>query len=298
MTNDDSYIVNSLSLITFDKLMVDKAINDDHISLEGGLFGVVKELGGKISNFFSGLFKRIKALLNISEMINSYWESGIDKDVINSIKTFKKLSSDLEYNDIALLEIPVTMGLRTKALPLMTFLEKESASFVKRYMVFMEQFDTDLSEFISIEDFRTRFSSNNDDKEEKYLQKFNGELISLLNVKQYGAKATFDDLYGSRSALDDSLNMSAKIYKSISEKEFKKATLLIRDVKPKLDALYDLIEIEKEPVSKAALRSIINRVELASDYTTILGKLGLLIYETSKQSVDTVAIIKAIKDNG
>jgi len=296
MTENEQYAVETLSVMSLEGLMIDQRISMDNISLEDGLFGKVKELGGKISSFFSGLFRRIKTLLDISDAIAGFWSSGIDKEVIASIKTYKSFSKDLVYADIANIEIPVTLGLRTKALPLMEFLNKETSKFLKEYVAFMERFDTDLSEYISIEDFRIRFSSTGEDRDEKKLNAFNTDLMKLLNTKQVGAKATFDDLYGSRAALADSLTMSATIQESVKEKDFRNATKLIDAVKPKLDALYDLIEVEKEPVSKESLRSIINRIELASDYTTVLGKIGLLVYETSKQSVDTVAILKAIED--
>jgi len=292
----DKYVVDTLSIVTLEEMMIKNRIGMDDITLEDGLFGKVKELGGKIPSFFSGLFKRIKTFLSISDAIAGFWSSGIDKDVNAAIKVYNGLSKDLVYADIANLEIPVTLGLRTKALPLMEFLNKKTGKFLEEYVEFMNQLDTDLSEYISIEDFRTRFSSKVEDRDEKKLNKFNTELMKLLNTKQVGAKAKFDDIYGSRNALTDSLEMSATIHKNVKEKEFRLASELIKTVKPKLDALYDLIEVEKEPVSKESLRSIINRIELASDYTTVLGKVGLLVYETSKQSVDTVAILKAIKD--
>jgi len=294
--NSDDTKIEMLSIESLDLMIINSFMDDDDISLEDGLFGKIKDISGKIATFFKNIFDYIKDMLNIRKRLSSMLETNTHKEVKNRIKTATKLMEDVKYTDIAEISIPVPLGFKSKLLPILENVSDNGKEFIKRYNKMMKSFDIELSDYISVEDNRNSFTVTSDDKKnKKYITDFDDVIMSRFNRKQVGSDSSIDEVFGNKGDIIKCLEAASKCYEVIPEKEYKTALDLMVSMSSKIEALYELVEVEKEPVSKASLKAIINAIEIAANFNTVIGKVGLITFEGSTLVMNTINVIEKIK---
>lgn len=294
LNTDESKLTN-LSIESLDGMMFRELMDDDSISLEGDLFGIIKDISGKIATFFKNIFSYIKDMLNLRKRLDSLLETNTHLEVKKCLKKADRILPQVTYVDISEIEIPTPLGFNTKLLPILNNITSNGKDFLKKYTDMMTEFDTELSDFLSMEDKRRTFTiTNNDKKNKKYIDGFDKDMMELFNRKQKGSSSSIDNVFGNRDSIKLALEKANQCFEIIPEKEYRIAIASLDSMVIKIEALYELVEVEDEPVSKPALKAVINAITIAANFNTVLGKIGLTIYESSRLSINTVNLLEKI----
>lgn len=284
---------DSVTVESYDALYVTYTAPES-ITLESDVFGKVKAIGTAVSNFFSNLFDKIKEFLNLRGQLEKLFHSGIANDIKDAVKDDSVYKID--YSKVEEIQVPIPLGFSTDIVSIAQYL-RDNTDIVSDYNKFMDEFDKRISRYITNDKERIRFTPVDTKKVDKVISKIDNDINKLLNTKSRDGSATVDKLVGSKSGLKDAIANMSIVFKINDEFTFKNAMSKIDDVVPKIDALQELIEDEKIEVSKESLKDIIADIESAANYTTMIGKLGLVQYETTRLAIRLHRAFKVMLDD-
>lgn len=247
---------------------------EDAFKIENGDYGQLLAIEGNTENFFSNLFSSISRFFNIKQHLIDGMKSDMKKDLMIAKLNSEKLIDKVDYSKVFESKIPVTMGFDTALYPIAMLVDENLLPLIDDAEEFIVEFDKELGRFITNEEYRKTFLVASEPKLVKKVDTVNNELNKLLNTKSRRGYSEVDTLLERKKGYVDILETVSNTFNSVDEDRYRTLLDKVRKSNKKLEALYDLLTVENEPVSKASLKSLVNKIEAVSNIVTTIGKLA------------------------
>jgi len=258
------------------------------MNLEDSMFIDIKRLSKMNNHIFQSLSAKLYKLFNFKEHLDNLIKDDMLIGLMTAAKNEKLFIA--KYDEIKDESIPVPMGFNGNLIGITGVIDKYFRDYLTMYEERMTTFNQELSEFINSKDARTKlvFSYDNTDLK-KHLIKMDKEIHDQL-TKYKSPVATVGDLFVSKKGFGEVVKNLTPSMRYINSKRMKEYVGMVRALNVKLKALQDMVEVEKDTVSKKALVHMIEEIELAANMATLLGKYALAAYETVNimKSVNTM----------
>jgi hypothetical protein len=260
----------------------------ENITMES--YGYVERLEEESSkSFFGKILNYIGDTINISKKFKESFRTKVDDELESVLKNcgeYKKKGGKNIYD--IYIQIPIGLD---KPVELSEFIDKHLKKDYSELYGELRAVYSYTAKVVNSNDLRKALKvESNINKKIKELNSKDREFKKYFNVNRTDSE-TFYNLYKSPKRYCDAVGLIFKSY-LIKDEVAKTLAEDIDKVATVTRALLDLLDNEKEKISKEVLKNTLLRIEYVSNYTRYLSELLYTRYEIGRLLVRTSKVFK------